>query len=166
MQVGHLVELVQCAEPEPLFLRWLPFRLCCQYVSLKFWIMKKVKNIRNHETEWMWVYADTESDPPQHSWQFSIPGFQANGRREHVEASLATLSLEPVVPHHQLRQPPPLAAGLPMPPLHSQYAAYPVLAPQHRQPQVLLAPSHFQQPAELMQDPAIMSFRWYQINSI
>jgi hypothetical protein len=61
-----------------------------------------------------------------------------------LEAGLSSLSLEPALQ----RQPPPVVSAV-------SYAAYGAPPPQ------LLAPSHFQQSAtDIMQDPAIMSFRF------
>jgi hypothetical protein len=65
-----------------------------------------------------------------------------------LEAGLSSLSLEPALQ----RQPPPVISAVPVPVSYGAYGAPP--------PQ-LLAPSHFQQSAtDIMQDPAIMSFRF------
>jgi hypothetical protein len=65
-----------------------------------------------------------------------------------LESGLSSLSLEPA----PQRQPPPVVSAVPVPVSFGAYGAPP--------PQ-LLAPSHFQQSAtDIMQDPAIMSFRF------
>ncbi len=66
-----------------------------------------------------------------------------------LEAGLSSLSLEPALQ----RQPPPVVSAVPVPVSYGAYGAPP--------PPQLLAPSHFQQSAtDIMQDPAIMSFRF------
>jgi hypothetical protein len=86
---------------------------------------------------------------------------KANGKREQFDVSLSSLSLEPGGGGQPLLQQPrqqQLAAASVVAAPTLQYAA--AAYPQQQQPaHILLAPSHFQQPAELMQDPAIMSFR-------
>jgi hypothetical protein len=71
-----------------------------------------------------------------------------------LEAGLSSLSLEPALQ----RQPPPVVSAVPVPVSYGAYGAPP--------PPQLLAPSHFQQSAtDIMQDPAIMSFRFLFSNS-
>lgn len=89
------------------------------------------------------------------------PEPKANGRQDRLESSLGSLSLEPKSqpPPPRLHLPPAVVTSGPPPTL--QYAAYAAAAPPAAvvQQQVLLAPSHFQPPAaDIMQDPAIMSF--------
>jgi hypothetical protein len=69
-----------------------------------------------------------------------------------LEAGLSSLSLEPALQ----RQPPPVVSAVPVPVSYGAYGAPP--------PPQLLAPSHFQQSAtDIMQDPAIMSFRCHSL---